>query len=162
MMNVAFAFNHYYLEPTLISIFSFLRARKADRPVTLYLLVEEDVTEEQLSPPFQMAEDFGNCRVSVLYPQKMFRQVFCSDETCPGEIRIVPKRFNVFPGDIPPLFDDLRGMIPDGLLEEEDLQDPAIVHYIGPDKPWQKETQRRQYWTEAEDAFAAWRDRKEV
>ena len=74
----------------------------------------------------------------------------------------MPKRFNVFPGDIPPLFDDLRGMIPDGLLEDEDLADPAIVHYIGLDKPWQKETQRRQYWTEAEDAFAVWRNRKET
>lgn len=40
-MNVAYTFNHYYLEPTLISIFSLLQARKDNRPITVYLLVEE-------------------------------------------------------------------------------------------------------------------------
>lgn len=45
-MNVAYTFNHYYLEPTLISIFSLLRARKNRRPVTVYLLVEEDLSRE--------------------------------------------------------------------------------------------------------------------
>ena len=59
-MNVAYTFNHYYLEPTLISIFSLLQARKDNRPITVYLLVEEDLNREQLSPAFEMAEHFGH------------------------------------------------------------------------------------------------------
>ncbi len=244
------------------------------------MLVEEDLTEEQLSPAFEMAECFGNCRISVVYPQKAFQHVFradgtscappegiqvsffrlylpkvlpdqerclfldsdlivrkdlsslydtdldracfagvtdplgraederdrmrdhgvregryvnsgvlmmnlsrlrstglddrllaCANETaypyldqdvinftCPEEIRILPKRFNVFPGDVSPDYNVLRGVIPVNLLEEKDFLDPAIVHYISPDKPWLTEIRRKQYWTEAENAYTAWRN----
>ena len=80
-MNVAYTFNHCYLEPTLISIFSLLQARKDNRPITVYLLVEEDLNREQLSPAFEMAEHFGHCRIVMIYPQKDFPRLFCSDET---------------------------------------------------------------------------------
>ena len=92
-MNVAYTFNHYYLEPTLISIFSLLRARKNRRPVTVYLLVEEDLSREQLSPAFEMAEHFGDCRIVIIYPQKDFPRLFCSDETsCAPSEGIQPMR----------------------------------------------------------------------
>ena len=284
MMNIAYAFNHYYLEPTLISVFSLLRAKNTGRPVALHLLVEEDLTEEQLSPAFKMAACFGNCRVSVFYPQKIFQHVFRADGTscapaegiqvsffrlylskvlpdqdrclfldsdlivrkdlsslydtdmdracfagvtdplgraesqrdrmrdhgvrkgryinsgvlmmnlsrlrrtglddrllaranetaypyldqdvinftCPEEIQLLPKRYNVFPGDVSPDYDDLRRVIPDNLLDERDFLDPAIVHYIGPDKPWLTEIRMKPYWTEAENAYHAATFRSQV
>ena len=278
-MNVAYTFNHYYLEPTLISIFSLLRARKNRRPVTVYLLVEEDLSREQLSPAFAMAAHFGDCRIVIIYPQKDFPRLFCSDETscapsegiqvsffrlylpkvlpeqerclfldsdlivrkdlselyntdldeacfagvtdrlcleedqlakmrrlgirdgwyinsgvmtmnlsrlrqtglderllvhasetayqyldqdvinfiCPGEVRILPKRYNVYSVDIPAHYDVLRGVIPDDMLEEKDFRDPAIVHFTGPEKPWFADLPMKRYWAEAENAWRAWR-----
>ena len=294
MMNVAYAFNQVYLEAAMINIFSLLRARRDDRPVTLYLLVDAELKEEQLSPAFQMAEHFGSCRVVVMYPQREFPRIFCSDEAgclwpegvqtafyrlflskllpdqerclyldidlvvrkdlsplydtdldgvcfagvtdrlcleedqriqmrrlgirdgwyinsgvllmnlsrlrrtgldgrllahagktacpyldqdvintiCPGEIRLLPKRYNVFSMDLPGHYDVLRGVIPDEMLEENDFTDPSVVHFIGPDKPWgaapdsvpdnlrDKEwralPERKQYWTVAEMACRDW------
>jgi hypothetical protein len=37
--------------------------KKKHRHVTVYLLVEEDLNREQLSPAFEMAEHFGHCRI---------------------------------------------------------------------------------------------------
>ncbi len=278
-MNVAYTFNHYYLTPTLISIFSLLRARKDDRPVTLYLLVEEDLNEEQLSPAFKMAEYFGHCQIVIIYPRREFPRLFCADETscapsegiqvsffrlylpkvlpeqerclfldsdlvvrkdlstlyhteldgvcfagvtdrlcleedqlirmrrmgirdgryintgvmvldlsrlrqtglddrllahasetaypyldqdvinfvCPEEIRILPKRYNVFSMDTVQHYEVLRGVIPDDMLEEKDFLDPVIIHYIGPDKPWLAETPMKQYWTEVQNTYEEWR-----
>lgn len=55
--------------------------KKKHRHITVYLLVEEDLNREQLSPAFEMAEHFGHCRIVMIYPQKDFPRLFCSDET---------------------------------------------------------------------------------
>ncbi len=58
--------------------------------------------------------------------------------SCEGRVTLVDKRFNVYPGDTPDVLAGLRRNIPEcaGCFEEEALKNPAIIHFLGPDKPW--------------------------
>ncbi len=70
-------------------------------------------------------------------------------------ILLLPKRYNVFPDDTPQDMRTLRTLLPEcaNLFPDEALSDPAVVHYIGKDKPWIRgDIHLAQYWHEAETA----------
>ena len=58
--------------------------------------------------------------------------------SCEGRVKLVDKRFNVFPGDTPETLAVMRRTLPEyaGCFEEEALKKPSIVHFVGPRKPW--------------------------
>lgn len=53
-------------------------------------------------------------------------------------VRLLPKAYNVFPDDRKEDLAFLRGLLPDeaALFPDQALTDPAIVQYIGQNKPW--------------------------
>ena len=58
--------------------------------------------------------------------------------TCKGNVRFLEKRFNVFPDDTPSDLQYLRERIAgtELIYRDEMLNEPVIIHYIGPRKPW--------------------------
>lgn len=58
--------------------------------------------------------------------------------SCGGNVRFLNKRFNVFPDDTVSDMKFLREHIvgTDDIFHDEALSHPAIIHYIGPRKPW--------------------------
>ena len=70
----------------------------------------------------------------------------------PDEIRLTDKTYNVFP-------DDEKQEWISFIAEDEidnALNDPAIVHYIGPEKPWEYRVSKGEYWKQAEDEYNEW------
>ncbi len=55
-----------------------------------------------------------------------------------GRVKLLPKTYNVFPDDTREDLSFLRGLLPEeaALFSEDALTDPAVVQYIGPNKPW--------------------------
>jgi lipopolysaccharide biosynthesis glycosyltransferase len=76
--------------------------------------------------------------------------------TCPEEIGLLPKEYNVFPDDTEKEW--ASWPFPGNRTLAGALLDPAIFHYIGPDKPWVKPVPGDAYWLEAEAGFLRWRD----
>ena len=72
-----------------------------------------------------------------------------------GEIMLLSKQYNVFPDDDLQDMKTLRMLLPESaeLFSDEALTAPAIVHYIGKNKPWiRNDVHLAQYWREAETA----------
>ena len=76
--------------------------------------------------------------------------------TCPEEMGLLPKEYNVFPDDTEKKW--ASWPFPGNRTLAGALLDPAIFHYIGPDKPWVKPVPGDAYWLEAEAGFLRWRD----
>mgnify|MGYP002857727237 CR=1 FL=1 len=75
--------------------------------------------------------------------------------SCEGNVKLVDKRFNVYPGDTPEVLEGLRRNIPEyaGCFKEEALSNPAIVHFVGPAKPWvDKSIPYAELWDDCGDA----------
>lgn len=80
-----------------------------------------------------------------------------------GGIRLLPKNYNVFSDDCYEDLALLRNLIPDkkNLFPDEALDNPSIIHYIGPNKPWVvKGVPHEKAWHEAEAAYASFSERE--
>lgn len=72
-----------------------------------------------------------------------------------GKIRLAEKQYNVFPDDREADLAFLRDLLPGHreLFRDSALTDPAVIHYIGPRKPWIfPEAPYAKAWQEAEEA----------
>ena len=86
------------------------------------------------------------------------------NQVCRGQIRLIPKRYDVFPDDTREDLRYLRELMPEhaGLFPDEALASPAIVHYIGVKKPWHtRNVNYGEYWQEAERGYAAVRGQRD-
>lgn len=57
---------------------------------------------------------------------------------CMGNVKLLEKKYNVFPGDTSQDLKFLASLVPgdEYLFDDDALVNPSIVHYIGPNKPW--------------------------
>ena len=72
------------------------------------------------------------------------------------KVRLLPKTYNVFPDDRKEDLAFLRGLLPDleDLFPDQALADPAIVQYIGEQKPWAAQgVPYEAFWHDAEKAY---------
>ena len=72
-----------------------------------------------------------------------------------GEIKLLPKCYNVSPDDNTQDYNTLKGLLPEqaGLFYDSAISNPAIIHYAGPDKPWNSSNvPLAQYWQETKKA----------
>ena len=72
-----------------------------------------------------------------------------------GKVLLLPKAYNVFPDDRKEDLAFLRGLLPDrkDLFPDQALTDPAIVQYIGRNKPWvSRGVPYEAFWHDAEKA----------
>ena len=72
------------------------------------------------------------------------------------KVRLLPKTYNVFPDDRKEDLAFLRGLLPDleDLFPDQALADPAIVQYIGEQKPWAAQgVPYEASWHDAEKAY---------
>ena len=58
--------------------------------------------------------------------------------SCKGNVKILQKKYNVFPGDCEAELEILRSKAPEciHLLDSDAVINPSIIHYVGPRKPW--------------------------
>ncbi len=73
-----------------------------------------------------------------------------------GRVRLLPKTWNVFPDDRKEDLKFLRSLLPDKapLFPDEALTDPAIIQFIGRNKPWvSRGTRYESAWHEMEKAY---------
>ena len=72
-----------------------------------------------------------------------------------GEIKLLPKCYNVSPDDNTQDYNTFKGLLPEqaGLFYDSAISNPAIIHYAGPDKPWNSSNvPLAQYWQETKKA----------
>lgn len=57
---------------------------------------------------------------------------------CRGNVKLLDKKFNVYPGDTPEVLSALRQRIPGQarLFSDTALTNPSIIHFVGSQKPW--------------------------
>ena len=75
-----------------------------------------------------------------------------------GKVRLLPKAYNVFPDDRKEDLAFLRGLLPgrEDLFPDQALADPAIIHFIGRNKPWAVQgVPYEDFWHDAVKRFKA-------
>lgn len=72
------------------------------------------------------------------------------------KVRLLPKAYNVFPDDRTEDLAFLRGLLPgqEALFSDQALTDPAIIHFIGREKPWASRGIRYEgFWHDAAKSY---------
>ena len=77
-MNIAYSLNRDYLPYLLISMYSLLTAGKGERNLRILLLVDQDLTREDLSPLFRMVSRFPGCTLEAKWPLSLTARRFVS------------------------------------------------------------------------------------
>ena len=73
-----------------------------------------------------------------------------------GKVRLLPKIYNVFPDDNKEDLAFLRKLLPDrkALFPDQALTDPAVVQFIGRNKPWiSQDVPYEEFWHNAAKAY---------
>ena len=73
-----------------------------------------------------------------------------------GKVRLLPKIYNVFPDDNKEDLAFLRKLLPDwkALFPDQALTDPAVVQFIGRNKPWvSRSVPYEDFWHNVAEAY---------
>lgn len=156
-MNIAYSLNRDCLPYLLISMYSLLTAGKGERNLRILLLVDQDLTREDLSPLFRMVSRFPGCTLEAKWPLSLTARRFVSDESCclnPKAVQVA--YFRLF---LPELFDgEARCLyLDDDLVITKPLSN--LFHFMGRNKPWAVQgVPYEDYWYDAEKRFKAQED----